>query len=160
MTGESSSAPKIHNTVERMGVARAYAANKACAGEAMAAHVVERNDTLIKVNTNLKDAGVYTSLDIMDGKTPTVKDLDQYVKAGGDVRVLAYRTYRNVHGLQGHTSKYNYLFDFVHGGGENHPTVVHKRPYKPVIDNKSKVAKAPKKPTPAQSMEVSTIVGV
>ena len=74
----------------------------------------------------------------MEGKTPTAKDLRRYVEEC-DVRVQALRTYKNVHGLQGQSIKYHYLFDFVHGGGENHPTVLQRIASNPVIDNKIRV---------------------
>lgn len=155
--GQTSSCSKIHNSNEQMGLRRAFASNKADADQAMATHSSERCDILLKVNTILKEAGVLTAEEVMKAPTPTVATLDQYVKSGGNKRILAWRQYRNIHGLQGQHVKYHFLFDFVYGGGENHATVLQNTRFNTIISDKSGVAKAPKNLTVNLPPPVSTI---
>lgn len=155
--GQTSSCAKIHNSVEEMGKRRAYAANKAVADQAMAIHSSGRNDMLLRVNSALKEAGIITAMDVMGGKSPTAAKLDDYVKRGGNERILAWRQYRNIHRLQGQNPKYHYLFDFVYGGAENHPAIVNHTPLPTVISDKSSVAKAPRNLTVGLAPQVSTV---
>ena len=62
---------------------------------------------------------------------------------GGDARVVAFRKYRNVHGLQGSTIPYHVYFDFVYGGAERHKTVTEGAVTPFVINGKSAVQKDP-----------------
>lgn len=156
--GQTSSCPKIHNGDEEMGKKRAYAANKANTDEAMAIHSSGRNDILLTVNNALREAGIITTEDVMKGKTPTATQLDDYIKKGGDGRILAWRQYRDLHNRQGKPAKaYPWIFDFVHGGAENHRTIKEGQAFELIIDDKSGVAKAPKRLSMVLPPAVSTI---
>ena len=156
-TGETTSEAKLLNSPNRMGVVRAYAANTANSDAAQTNHSHDRNEKLLKVNSHMKEAGLFSTRDVMEGRTPTIADLKEYIRAGKDDRIVAFRKYKNVHELQGKHVAYQYLFDFVYGGGEKHPTLEGGETLPPVIKDKSEVAKAPKKAIVPQLPVVSEV---
>jgi len=139
--GETSSQPKILNSPRRMARHKAYEDAKAAEAAAQSQHTDNRCDLVVTVALALKLAGIYGAGDVTSGKTPTIDDMKTYITKGGNPRILAFTAYKNAHSLQGKSVPYHYLFDFVHGGAENHPTVIEGVAKKLVIESKKSVQK-------------------
>jgi hypothetical protein len=87
--------------------------------------------------------GLYTIDERKSDPTPSIGKMKEYVERDM-ARQAAFKTYKNLHGLQGKTPSYVYYFDFIHGGAEAHPQVLRKEKGDLVIKDKSEVQKAPK----------------
>jgi hypothetical protein len=84
-----------------------------------------------------------------------MKHMKAYIY-GDNSRTLAFAAYKRAHRLQGQTVQYAHFFDFIHGGGVEHPTVKapHETPRKPVAtyDDLNKNAPPPQVFKPVQPL--------
>jgi len=143
-TQETSFQPKILNAPDRLARLRGHEATMAHANAARSEHQSSRCEFLLPVLHALKTSGLFSADDVAKQRVPTIDNLKAYVNGGGDARVVAFRKYRNVHGLQGSTIPYHVYFDFVYGGAERHKTVTEGAVTPFVINGKSDVQKDPK----------------
>lgn len=143
-TNETSYQPKILNAPDRLARLRGHEATMAHADAVRSEHQSSRCDLLLPVLHALKTRGIYTADGVAAQRVPTIENLKAYVNGEGDDRILAFRKYRNVHGLQGGVVHYHVYFDFVHGGAERHVTVTDGIPRPFIIADKSAVQKDPK----------------
>jgi len=121
---------------------KAFEDGKAAEAAAQSQHTDKRCNLVMTVALALKRAGVYSAGDVTSGKTPTIDDMKNYITTnGGNRRILAFTAYKNAHSLQGKNVPYQYMFDFVHGGAENHPTVLDRVARVLVIESKKTVQK-------------------
>jgi hypothetical protein len=95
---------------------------------------------MIPVVNALRMARLYGNEDAQQDATPTTATLKKYID-NDPSRKAAFKTYKNVHGLQGKVPAYHYYFDFVHGGAEAHPTVLRGEPQQLIINSVGEVQK-------------------
>lgn len=140
-TGETSMQQKWLNAESRVGILRGVQATNNNRREAQHDHDGRRAELLHPVMSALR--GLYTLDELKRDPTPSMDKMKEYIKKDGR-REAAFKRYRNLHGQQGKTPAYIYMFDFIHGGAESHPHVVNNARGALCIADKSEVQKGMK----------------